>query len=602
MDDFVFGTTNFSEERALQVRRRLGGVVHAHRTEPLAPQAGDVVTIWLWVGDQQRVDHACCFYTTDGSEPQGERGVAGNGDVCQMWPGSVEWVDLRWSFGRWWHAQVPPQPEGTLVRYRLQAWSASGGESVWADDGELFSYMAGSPAPPAWIGDAVIYHVFVDRFYAGDGRPWLAPRQPTGFYGGTLQGVREKLDYIGSTGANTLWLSPVFSSPSHHGYDCTDYYHVDERHGGNDALRRLVDDAHRRGMRVLLDFVANHCSNQHPFFLEAQRERASQYANWFTFTRWPGAYASFFGVKSLPQWNLNHPPTRQYIIDAACYWLREFDIDGYRLDYTLGPSHDFWLDFHRAVRRTRRDTFCIAEAVESPEVMRSYSGRIEGCLDFPLLEAMRRVFGGASMDVGQLDAFLTQRAAYFPENLVLGSFLDNHDMNRFLWMAGGDKRRLKLAALCQFSLPSVPIIYYGTEAGIEQSGDVRGPSGNAFHHHARTPMPWGAAQDQDLLAYYRRLADLRRAHPALRRGASATVYLNANAGVYAYLCRLLGDRVLVALNTGGTTARFTVPVAALGIADGAVMRDALHGESYHVADGQVQIALPTLSGAALEVL
>jgi cyclomaltodextrinase len=589
LEDFIFGTTNFSQERTDLLRKRLGGVVHAYRTEPIAPKPGDVVTVRLWVGDEQPVDRSCCYYTTDGKDPQGQRGQARQGQAVAMSALSVEWVDLRWSFGRWWTCQLPPQPEGTLVRYRLEAYSSLGGESVWADGGALFSYLCSSMTPPDWAPNAVIYHVFVDRFYPGDGRPWLKPDKPTGFYGGALQGVIDKLDYVADLGATTIWLSPIFASPSHHGYDCTDYYQVEPRYGDNETLRRLVQQAHARGLRILLDFVPNHCSHLHPFFREAQQNRNSPYYNWFTFTRWPNDYASFFGVKSLPQWNLNNPDTRRYIIGAACHWLQEY-----------GVAHEFWADFHRAVRQAAPDSFCIAEAVESPEVMRTYSGRLEGCLDFPFLQAVRQAFGHDSLDVARLDAFLAQRAAYFGDGLVLGTFLDNHDMNRFLWLVGSDKRKLKLAALFQFTLPSPPIVYYGTEIGIVQSGDVQGLHGNAFHHHARTPMPWDA-QDGDLLSYYRRLGALRRDHVALREGRRATLHVDAAAGTYAYACCSQSDCVIVALNNSDALHTLVAPVASVGVPDGVELRDALSGCLVRVASGQLAIKLEARSGAALVV-
>lgn len=599
MDDFIFGATNFSQERMEQMRRRMGGIVHAYRSEPLAPRPQDAVTVWLWTGDEQRVDRACCYYTVDGRNPSGLRGVAEHGQAVVLSPDRVEWTDLRWSFGCWWQCRLPAQPEGTLVRYRLEAYSALGDGSVWADDGAVFSYLSSSLAAPDWARHAIIYHVFVDRFYPGDGRSWLKPAQPTGFYGGTLQGVIDKLGYIADLGVTAIWLSPVFASPSHHGYDCTDYYNVEPRYGDNEALRRLVQQAHARNLRVLLDFVPNHCSNRHPFFLDAQRDRNSPYYDWFTFTRWPNEYATFYGVKSLPQWNLSNPEPRRYIIDAACHWLTEYGIDGYRLDYTLGPAHEFWAEFHRALRRAAPDSFCIAEAVESPEVMRTYSGRLEGCLDFPLLEVMRRVFGHNTADVERLDAFLEQRASYFGDGLVLGTFLDNHDMNRFLWIARGDKRKLKLAALCQFTLPSPPIVYYGTEAGIVQSGDVLGPHGNAYHHHARTPMPWGDAQDADLLAYYRRLGALRNAHAALRVGERTALHIDARAGVYAYACRLGDDCVITALNNGNGSVTITLPVGRAGVADGTRLADALSGARHVVQNGSINLSLAPLSGVAL---
>jgi glycosidase len=129
----------------------------------------------------------------------------------------------------------------------------------------------------------VIYQVFVDRFYPGRGRDWAQTDDLRGFCGGTLWGVAEKLDYIADLGVTCIWLSPIFPSPSHHGYDATDLYHVEPRLGGDEALRTLVSEAHRRDIRVLLDYVCNHVSQYHPVFVEAQADPTSPYRDWFTF-------------------------------------------------------------------------------------------------------------------------------------------------------------------------------------------------------------------------------------------------------------------------------------------------------------------------------
>lgn len=620
MEDFIFGPTGFSEQRVALVRQRLGGVVHGYRAEPLAPRPGQPVTLWLWVGDEQRADRACCYYTTDGRDPQGRRGQAENGQAVPLEATSVEWVDLRWAYGRWWRGELPPQPAGAIVRYRLEAFSSLGGEGIWADGGARFAYLVDDAEPPAWAREAIIYQVFIDRFYPGDNRPWRTPAHPNDFYGGTLQGVIDKLDYIAEAGFNTIWLSPFFVSPSYHGYDTVDYYRVDPRYGDNETFQRLVQEAHQRGLRVLLDFVVNHCSREHPFFRAAQQDRHSPYYPWFTFKHWPDDYVCFFTARNLPQWNLDYPPARQYIIEAAGHWLQEYGVDGYRLDYTLGPSHDFWTDFRQATRQAAPESFTIAEAVESPEVMRTYSGRLDGCLDFPFCQIARHVFAYDVLDMTRLDAFLAHRAVYFPENLTLGTFLDNHDMNRFLWIAQ-DKRRLKLAALCQFTLGSPPIVYYGTEVGLSQEADVRTPQGNTFHHRARLPMLWGDTQDGDLRRYYRRLAALRREHPAIREGERLVLHLDAQAGTYAYcvgsrksaICNLQSAILIVALNNSDAPAALTLPVASLGLADGTVLVDALDGGQAPryiakgcnvsgqavVSGGQVTVALAARRGAAL---
>ncbi|MBU0495702.1 MAG: hypothetical protein KKA73_21945 [Chloroflexi bacterium] len=360
--------------------------------------------------------------------------------------------------------------------------------------------------PPVWAREAVIYQVFVDRFYPGRGRDWLQTADLLGFCGGTLWGLVEKLDYVTDLGATCLWLSPIFSSPTHHGYDATDLYHVEPRLGGDEALRALVREAHARGLRVLLDLVCNHISHEHPIFEKARANPASPHREWFTFDDSEIGYRTFFGVPSMPQINLAHPGARDWIIDVARFWLREFDVDGYRLDYANGPGPDFWTDFWTACKAVKPDCYCFGEVIDAPDVQRHYAGRLDGCLDFYAADALRRTFARGTWTEADLARFLARHQVFFPANFLMPTFLDNHDMDRFLFMARGDKDALRQAAAVQMQLPGPPIIYYGTEVGLSQDASTAGYG----LHVSRTPMIWGAAQDRELLAYYRDLIRQRR--------------------------------------------------------------------------------------------
>jgi cyclomaltodextrinase / maltogenic alpha-amylase / neopullulanase len=149
------------------------------------------------------------------------------------------------------------------------------------------------------------------------------------------------------------------------------------------------------------------------------------------------------------------------MIESATYWL-DRGLDGFRCDYANGPSHAFWSAFRAATRAAKPDSITLGEVVETPELQRTYQGRLDGCLDFLLLQGLRQFFAFDVMTASAFDGFLQRHLAFFAGDFVLPSFLDNHDMNRFLWVVRGDVRRLKLAALCQFTLPHPPIIYYGT--------------------------------------------------------------------------------------------------------------------------------------------
>ncbi|MBK8048766.1 MAG: hypothetical protein IPK16_17575 [Anaerolineales bacterium] len=229
---------------------------------------------------------------------------------------------------------------------------------------------------------------------------------------------------------------------------------------------------------------------------------------------------------------------REYLIEAAQHAQR-LGCDGFRLDHAHGATHGFWSAFRTALRAVKPDAAIFGEITDTPELMRSFTGRMDGALDFPLLELLRGFFVFGSVKASQLDRALQQHFAYFGSGLVLPSFLDNHDMSRFLWSVGGDNRRLKLAALFQFTLPQPPILYYGTEAGLSQ----RRALGRL--EEARLPMRWHEEQDLDLLDFYRRLIQLRRQTPGVWSAPHSTIYVNDEDGVYAFRC---AGRVVVLNN------------------------------------------------------
>ncbi|WP_371879077.1 alpha-amylase family glycosyl hydrolase [Candidatus Chloroploca mongolica] len=594
--DVIFGMMTSDARWLNYVRAERSGVSHRHRLDPPDPEPECPVAIRVSVGPAVFADRVSCYYTTGDVEPQGCRGVPTPGSsVVEAVPLGSVWDSLFWGYVEEWSALLPPQAAGTLVRYRIEAWSQRHGTSYWAseivgtappsgddaDDGQpgypyvrslgydfaltflrrprTFAYAVDHHRTPLWLRDALIYHIFVDRFHPGSGRSFAHADSLMGFYGGTLAGIIEQLDYIAGLGVNVLWLSPIFPSPSHHGYDATRYDDIEPRLGDLTTFRSLVDAAHQRGMRVLLDYTVNHISRQHPVFQDVLRDPASPYRAWFRFTHYPDRYASFFGVNELPQVDCDHPAARQSMLEAACFWLEQ-GVDGFRLDYAPGPSHAFWAAFRLATRAVRADGVGIGEAIESADTLQTYLGRFDGCLDFLLLQALRRFFIFGELSVSQFAAFLHRHFRAFPADFVLPSFLDNHDMNRFLWSVRGDVRRLKLAALCQYTLPPPPVLYYGTEVGLSQHRDVRYYDGTGHPEESRLPMLWGDTQNQDLLHFYQRLGVLRRATVAVWRGRRHSVVVDDRYGHYVYCCQALDDEQwLVGLNNSADRALLALP-------------------------------------------
>ena len=392
---------------------------------------------------------------------------------------------------------------------------------------------AGSKSDRWWTA-AVFYHILVDRFRRGGAEePTGDPLQPE-FCGGNLQGVTERLDYLRELGVTALWLSPIHCTAAYHGYHVTNYEAVEPRFGGLPAFQALLKAA-KPGFRIILDWVPNHVHCTHPFFLEARRSRRSRYRDWFFFDR-QGRYRCFLEVTELPKLNLDHPEARRYMIQCALRWL-DFGVDGLRLDHVLGPSLDFWREFYSAIKQRHPAAFLVGEAffegikrsclktlalphktaysreyrrgkVVTAAVMREYVGVFDGLLDFEFRRLLKRHVARARAQPSPraVQARLEAHYASFPAGFCLPSFLDNHDVNRFLFEARGQQARLRQAARIQFRQSQPPVIYYGTEAGLTQTRAIQGDYGDL---QARAMMPW-LNPDPELLRFYTHLIWERR--------------------------------------------------------------------------------------------
>lgn len=564
MEEHIFGTFSTDRLKALHDRAEASGVQHRARRQPRDPAPGEAVTLYATTGLDEPVAEVRAFFTTDGRAPD-ESSAS-----CPFEPVGRRWHTLAWRYVTAWQATLPGQPDGTLLRYIVGARTRDGWrwadwphpqavveEALVAGEGTQAAAASRSPsrfalsidrfAPPAWAQEAVVYQIFLDRFARDDDAPWPQVDSLFDVHGGTLRGATAKLDHVRSLGATCVWLSPLFPSPTHHGYDATDFYAVEPRLGTTDDLRRFVREAHVRGIRVLLDFVPNHVSDQHPRFRAARADPRSPDRAWFRFDpSQPIGYRAFFGVPSMPELDTDHPAARDYLLGAAEQWLRDFDVDGFRLDYAHGPSHDFWAHFWRAVKRLKPDAWCFGEIVDTPDAQRAYEGLLDGVLDFHVGDALRRVFAHGTSDLRWLATFLRDHEAFFPPPARLSRpvFLDNHDMDRFLFAAGGEVARLRLAALVLYTLPHPPLLYYGTEVALPQ----RLGQGEGWGLEvSREPMDWARIDSEaELLRFFQRLGVLRRRAPAMRPQRRTPLVATADQ----WLVRLARDdhALLLALN------------------------------------------------------
>ena len=475
---------------------------------------------------------------------------------------------------------------------------------------------------PDWVKDAIFYQIFPDRFAKSEAvpkpsnlEPWDSPPTFYGFKGGDLMGVVEHLDYLEELGITAIYFNPIFQSTANHRYHTYDYYRVDPLLGGDEAFHRLLDEAHRRGIRVILDGVFNHASRgffQFNHILE--NGPASPYLDWFRIKGFPlnaysgqPNYESWAGLPALPEFNTGNPQVREFIFGVARYWIKQ-GADGWRLDVPLCIDDDsFWREFRRTVKAANPEAYIVGEVWQDAsrwlqgdqfDAVMNYLFT-QACIGFLVGERLdgELVAGMGYAPIPPLDApafaqRMEELLTLYPREATLAqlNLLDSHDTSRFLTLAGGDVSLLKLAVLLQMTYPGAPCIYYGDEIGLEGGRDP----------DSRRAMPWDESQwDTDLLAHYKQLIAIRKAHPALRRGEY--VSLQAEASVYAFL-RRLGDGVLsVVLNNGEATCLLDVPLKG-HLPEGAVLRDLLGGGEAKVVRGRLQgLSVPPRRGAILKV-
>jgi alpha-amylase len=467
---------------------------------------------------------------------------------------------------------------------------------------------------PAWFRDVVLYEVFPRSFYDAN---------DDGI--GDLKGVTAKLGYLQELGVGAIWLTPIFASPSYHGYDVTDHYRVNPDFGNEADLVELVRQAHRRNIRVLLDFVAPHTSDQHPFFKDAYGNLESRYADWY---RWTDplhvTYESFAGVQSMPTLNHDNPEVQDYLIGVAKYWMKT-GIDGYRFDYVLNVPHAFWKRLRVELKAVSPDFLLLAEAWTTVQAIKPYfDDEFDAAFDFPVYHDIQgnqdRI--GDSLLLGKLapqlmETNLNAEPILFPDGAQRVEFLNNHDTNRTMSEVQGDARRARLAATLLMTLPGTPMVYYGEEIGM--SG-VKAPAPD-YDKTRREPMDWYTAktgpgmttwyrpegsnnqpndgvsveeeqgQASSLLEHYRALVALRNANSALRTGQRLAQKQPGDSKVYAYLRRDAASAFLVVLNFGDQPELASLDLSTASLAAG----------QYDAVD-RLSGAVVSLKGATLELV
>ena len=466
------------------------------------------------------------------------------------------------------------------------------------------------PAEPAqWQVDdlqgRVFYQIFVRSFCDLDGDGV-----------GDFQGLTSRLDYLNDGDPTTgddldvdgVWLMPVFESPSYHGYDTTNYLRINPAYGTEEDFDLFLVEAHRRGIRVVLDLMINHTSIHHPWFLAAALSPDSPRRDWYVWrtddpgwTQPWGHYPTwhlshggwyYYGIfwAGMPDLNFRTPAVREAVEEIAVFWLQR-GVDGFRLDAARhivaeGPgllqndtpqTHTYWREFSTFVRNQAPGTLLLGEVWADTRAITAYygdTGVIRGgdefnmTFNFPLGSSI--VSAASTGHAREVELVLTDMAKLYPQSVLDGIFLANHDMVRLATQLGGDRGAMRMAAAVLLTLPGTPFLYYGEEVGLQN-----GPTGG--DESKRTPMPWDASEGGgfssgepwfefaagrdsanvatqagdpgSLLSRYRDLIRVRKTSPALRMGG-IEVWQTGSSSVLAFVREVEVERVLVLHNLG----------------------------------------------------
>lgn len=454
-----------------------------------------------------------------------------------------------------------------------------------------------------WAGDSV-YFVLTDRFEDGDlaNNIGVDKSHLGKYHGGDLQGIINKLDYIQDLGMKSVWITPVmenqefFVEPNntgYHGYWPTDLTRVDERLGDMEKFQELVDKAHAKGLKVLLDLPLNHVAWEHPF--RNDPDKADWFHNYGDVKNWDDPVeaerGSIFGLPDLAQEN---PEVYDYLVDISKFWMRT-GIDGFRLDAVKNINFDFWPDYNREIHEFARDElgkndfFLIGECFDArPDKVNSYQKTdMDSLFDYPLKFTAHEVLAHDG-SMRKLAAVVEEGNRIYQSPELMSGFLDNHDTERFLSASAGDHRKLNLAMDFLFTINRVPSLYYGTETGM----DATPPEG-------QEEIGWPATSRKDMefdgapqvKAHLQDLARIRNGSPALSKGSLKEMWVDDL--LYGFSRLHPEEEAVVFLNNGEGHEQRQVPLRPENrlIQEGTVLVDALSGEEVTVQDGKIPVEM-----------
>lgn len=382
---------------------------------------------------------------------------------------------------------------------------------------------------PYWVNETVWYQIFPDRFCNGNRandpegvKEWKCePVQGSrDIYGGDLEGITQKLDYLQGLGVTGLYLTPINESPSNHKYDTTDYERIDPHFGDDGIMRELVSQAHARGIKIMLDAVLNHAGYYFkPWQDVLEKGPASEYYDWFMIQEWPldpnwqaakkGQLYTFAFFDGMPKLNTNNPRVRKYLVDVVCGWVRKYDVDGIRIDVANEISHTFCKELRTALKAIKPEIYILGE-IWHDAIAWLRGDEYDAVMNYPLAGSMKDFFIDKSLTGRDFEYMINRCYTNYMQqtNDVLFNMLDSHDTQRLRNVVAG-KDEYDALLMLLFTMPGSVCIYYGTEIGME----------GGFDPDCRRCMPWedierGCFAEQS--DFVKRLIDLRKVQPLMR--------------------------------------------------------------------------------------
>ena len=396
-----------------------------------------------------------------------------------------------------------------------------------------------------WLQESVAYQIFVDRFNNGD-----PSRNPEGTmkwgnvnltynsrFGGDLQGVIDKLDYLEDLGIDIIYLTPIFKSKSAHKYDTIDYYAIDPEFGDIEVIKELVKKAHEKNIKIVLDAVFNHSGTEFFAFKDLlENQENSKYVDWYFVDKFPVSTNSksyyTFGTdhRGMPKLNTYNQEVRDYLLSVSEYWIKEVGIDGWRLDVCDELDHDFWREFKKTVKKANKDAIIVGEIMHEANSFLK-GDQMDSIMNYPFKLAMVDFFAKNSISVEEFSNVLGLNRTIYMDSITkqMWNLIGSHDTPRFFTECAEDISRMKLAIAFQFTYLGVPYIYYGDEVGLTGSHDP----------YSRKCMVWEEElQNKELFNFYKEMIKLRKENKVLIYGDFKVLYCKDNVLVFE---RTLGD-------------------------------------------------------------